>query len=1454
MAAMDNDSTSIITIDPSELDHLRTNVLKSQIATYRLLARNLPVSDALLQSCSYKTQLASFIQNHVQDQQSEAKQPTTIILGTSQNDGDTPLTFTSATDMYRWLVRSNETNKNNEEDTPTHVRQHPIGLNPLYIQQEQEKRVLNRISNRVQELEHMPAHMSVDLRTQALIEIKSLKLLQFQKQLRGEILNTMKKDTLIQTALNPRAYKRPKRHHLREARSTEQYERQRKIEIEQRQRAKHHEFLNAVQNHAREFREYHRRYSLSTVRMSKAIQAYFANNERELIKEKERKEKERIKRLMNEDEEGYRKLVDEKKDARLALLLSQTDTYIDNLKQLVRQHQQVNRSRGRPAKTLSDKPEVAVTTVINPPPATTTITTTTTTATTDEEIKPEPIIDQTGNDEAIRDAVKVAATNEDDEYDAKESYYSIAHRIREPITEQSKMLVGGSLKPYQLQGLEWLVSLYNNNLNGILADEMGLGKTIQTIALIVHLLDYKKIPGPSLIIVPLSTLSNWASEFQRWAPDVNVIQYKGLPHVRKLLGQTIRNNRFNVLLTTYEYIMRDRSVLSKVPWKYVIVDEGHRMKNHHCKLTQILNSFYCNAPHRLLLTGTPLQNNLPELWALLNFILPTIFKSATTFTDWFNAPFATLPSEKVELNHEETLLIIRRLHKVLRPFLLRRLKKEVESQLPEKVEYIIKCELSALQKCLYHAMSKNRTLIIESQNGKGGRRALMNKLMQLRKICNHPFLFAEIEDRLAESLGYKEGVINGADLFRVSGKFELLDRILPKLKASGHKILLFCQMTAVMDLLEHYFSYRSYTYLRLDGTTKADDRCELLKSFNDDNVNCFIFLLSTRAGGVGLNLQKADTVILFDSDWNPHQDQQAQDRAHRIGQKNEVRVLRLMAVNTVEEKILACARYKLNVDEKVIQAGMFNRSSTSSERHDYLEQLIEGDDECKDDDEDIPDDEILNQMIARTEGEFNLFNRMDVARREYESLNGVGSGGDGATERRSWKLSDLGPTEPSSVVRPNTPRVKRKKESDNEDSTDPSNKTPSKENKMTTGFVDQSDDEGTRGGEETTTTTTTNDEITPSPLEDLEDEEDVDFSQATPSVHRKMKINRLITEDELPAWLKNDVDEVEKTLVSDEDMGKGRRQRKDVDYSDNLTEREFLQALEEGNLDDAVEQKRIRKQTRKSAGLSSQDHDDDMDIDLDETEARSSFDNPTTPVVNHQNFSSKRGSVKKRLQSVDPKIAPQCRVLLERILAYRTEDNRQLAQPFIRLPGQKQLPIYYQTIQDPIDFQRIRRKIDTYRYSNLDEFQADIELLVQNAQTFNCETSLIFEDSILIEKVYKDLRQQLDAGLIEIPTNDSSSVTTTTAPPPTTKTTPITTTPRTSARRGRGTRTPITPVTTNGEVSRRGRKRKVTVIKDDDESEEEQQQQEEQQQSPPPPQQQQQEVSEENEHDNEEFE
>jgi ATP-dependent helicase STH1/SNF2 len=301
-----------------------------------------------------------------------------------------------------------------------------------------------------------------------------------------------------------------------------------------------------------------------------------------------------------------------------------------------------------------------------------------------------------------------------------------------------------------------------------------------------------------------------------------------------------------------------------------------------------------------------------------------------------------------------------------------------------------------------------------------------------------------------------------------------------------------------------------------------------------------------------------------------------------------------------------------------------------------------------------------------------------------------------------------------------------------------------------------------------------------------------------------MKITRLITEDELPDWLKNDVEQVEKTLENYEDFGKGRRQRKDIDYSDNLTEREFLQALEEGNLDDALEQKRIRKQNRKNLS-SSQDND----IDLDETEACSSFDNPPSiSQINQQNISSKRGSVKKRLETVDPKIAPQCRLLLDHLLAYRTDDDRQLAQIFIRLPGQKQLPLYYQIIQEPIDFQRIRRKIDTYRYSNLEQFNSDIKLLVENAQTFNCETSIIYSDSILLGKVYQNLFEQLQSGLLQIPTETNIETDETTA------------TSRVSSRQKRGTRTTTTTtkksVTTNSEVPRRGLKRKATVSKEED--------------------------------------
>lgn len=803
----------------------------------------------------------------------------------------------------------------------------------------------------------------------------------------------------------------------------------------------------------------------------------------------------------------------------------------------------------------------------------------------------------------------------DDEYSMQysargsQSYYTVAHAISERVEKQSALLINGTLKHYQLQGLEWMVSLYNNNLNGILADEMGLGKTIQTIALITYLMEHKRLNGPYLIIVPLSTLSNWTYEFDKWAPSVVKISYKGTPAMRRSLVPQLRSGKFNVLLTTYEYIIKDKHILAKIRWKYMIVDEGHRMKNHHCKLTQVLNTHYV-APRRILLTGTPLQNKLPELWALLNFLLPTIFKSCSTFEQWFNAPFA-MTGERVDLNEEETILIIRRLHKVLRPFLLRRLKKEVESQLPEKVEYVIKCDMSALQKILYRHMQAKGILLTDGsekdKKGKGGAKTLMNTIMQLRKICNHPYMFQHIEESFAEHLGYSNGVINGAELYRASGKFELLDRILPKLRATNHRVLLFCQMTSLMTIMEDYFAFRNFLYLRLDGTTKSEDRAALLKKFNEPGSQYFIFLLSTRAGGLGLNLQAADTVVIFDSDWNPHQDLQAQDRAHRIGQQNEVRVLRLCTVNSVEEKILAAAKYKLNVDQKVIQAGMFDQKSSSHERRAFLQAILEHEEENEEEDE-VPDDETLNQMIARREEEFDLFMRMDMDRRREDARN-----------------------------------PKRKP--------------------------------------------------------------------------------RLMEEDELPSWIIKDDAEVERLTCEEEEekiFGRGSRQRRDVDYSDALTEKQWLRAIEDGNLEEMEEEVRLKKRKRR------------RNVDKD-------------PVKEDVEKAKKRRGrpPAEKLSPNPPKLTKQMNAIIDTVINYKDSSGRQLSEVFIQLPSRKDLPEYYELIRKPVDFKKIKERIRNHKYRSLGDLEKDVMLLCHNAQTFNLEGSQIYEDSIVLQSVFKSARQKI---------------------------------------------------------------------------------------------------------------
>ena len=533
---------------------------------------------------------------------------------------------------------------------------------------------------------------------------------------------------------------------------------------------------------------------------------------------------------------------------------------------------------------------------------------------------------------------------------------------------------------------------------------MGLGKTIQAISLVAYLMEVKGNLGPYLVIVPLSTLSNWVNEFQKWCPSAHLICYKGTPGQRKeIYRDQVKNGHFNVLLTTYEYIIKDKASLRKITWQYAIVDEGHRMKNAASKFARTLATQY-TTKFRLLLTGTPLMNDLSELWSLLNFLLPAIFNSVDTFDQWFNRPFAqfgnTNDAENNNLSNEERMFIIHRLHELLRPFMLRRVKSEVLDQLPEKVEKVLRCELSSWQKELYKQISK-KAAVESGLVGTGfvqpqpASRGLNNVVMQLRKVCNHPYLFS--------SQGYQ---IN-ENIIRSSGKLELLDRMLPKLRAAGHRVLMFTQMTALMTILEDYFAYRGYLSLRLDGSTPAEEREKRMYKFNTPDSPYFIFLLSTRAGGLGLNLTSANTVIIVDSDWNPMMDLQAQDRAHRIGQRSDVSVFRLVTYSPVEEKILSRATEKLNMSELVVEAGQFDKRSVendnSLERKRMMEVLLtdfdtntaktaadekatsemtgsDAGDEDNDDDDDGSEEskeEDLNDLLSSNEGDYQLYKAMD---------------------------------------------------------------------------------------------------------------------------------------------------------------------------------------------------------------------------------------------------------------------------------------------------------------------------------------------------------------------------------------------------------------------------------------------------------------------------------------------
>lgn len=701
-------------------------------------------------------------------------------------------------------------------------------------------------------------------------------------------------------------------------------------------------------------------------------------------------------------------------------------------------------------------------------------------------------------------------------------------------------LLKHSLREYQHIGLDWLVTMYEKRLNGILADEMGLGKTIMTIALLAHLACEKGIWGPHLIVVPTSVMLNWETEFLRWCPAFKILTYFGSAKERKFKRQGwMKPNTFHVCITTYRLVIQDSKIFKRKKWKYLILDEAHLIKNWKSQRWQTLLNF--NSKRRILLTGTPLQNDLMELWSLMHFLMPHVFQSHQEFKDWFSNPISGMIEGQERVNKE----VVDRLHNVLRPFLLRRLKRDVEKQLPSKHEHVICCRLSRRQRNLYEDFiaSSETQATLASSNFFG----MISVIMQLRKVCNHPDLFegrpivssfdmagidiqlsssicsmlspgpfssvnlkslgilftdldlsmssweseevkalatpsclikervgrknleeigpfskyqknlhgmnifeeirkAILEERLKEaedratsiawwnslrcnkkpmysttlrelltvrhpvsdvhhhkadqrsylySSRLAEIVLSPVERFQKMihqvesfmfaipaarcppptswcskhmtpvflhsdykdrcaetlfplltpirpaivrrqlyfpdrrliqfdcGKLQELAVLLRRLKSEGHRALIFTQMTKMLDILEAFINLYGYTYMRLDGSTQPEERQTLMQRFNT-NPKIFLFILSTRSGGVGINLVGADTVIFYDSDWNPAMDQQAQDRCHRIGQTREVHIYRLISESTIEENILKKANQKRALDNLVIQSGDYN--------------------------------------------------------------------------------------------------------------------------------------------------------------------------------------------------------------------------------------------------------------------------------------------------------------------------------------------------------------------------------------------------------------------------------------------------------------------------------------------------------------------------------------------------
>ncbi|KAI8337177.1 SNF2 family N-terminal domain-containing protein [Chlamydoabsidia padenii] len=491
------------------------------------------------------------------------------------------------------------------------------------------------------------------------------------------------------------------------------------------------------------------------------------------------------------------------------------------------------------------------------------------------------------------------------------------------FTESPSYVTGGTMRSYQVQGLNWMISLFENGINGILADEMGLGKTLQTISFLGYLKHMRDIKGPHLVVVPKSTLHNWKNEFDRWVPDFDAFVFHGTKDTRaELVKSRLQPVNFEVCITSYETCLMEKTHFKKVAWEYIIIDEAHRIKNENSMLSQIVRIL--NSRNRMLITGTPLQNNLHELWALLNFLLPDVFSSSEAFDEWF------------EQQNGDQKKVVEQLHKVLRPFLLRRIKSDVEKSLLPKKEINIYVRMSNMQKKWYQRILEKD---LDAVNGasttkREGKTRLLNIVMQLRKCCNHPYLFDGAEP--GPPYTTDQHIVDNA------GKMAVLDKLLSRFKAQGSRVLLFSQMSRVLDILEDYCWWKGYEYCRIDGQTNQEERVDAIDDYNRPDSDKFIFLLTTRAGGLGINLTSADIVILYDSDWNPQVDLQAMDRAHRIGQTKQVYVFRFVTENAIEDKVLERAAQKLRLDQLVIQQGRALQSQKAASKDELLTMIQHG--------------------------------------------------------------------------------------------------------------------------------------------------------------------------------------------------------------------------------------------------------------------------------------------------------------------------------------------------------------------------------------------------------------------------------------------------------------------------------------------------------------------------------